>query len=89
MLRIKEDVQDLQFAEDASLTYITIGEEVNKIGEKAFYKCPNLIAIKIEESDKPIRICLDFVKDCKNLVDVTIKRNVEFYKKIKYRGVKL
>lgn len=85
---INENVKDLQFAGNASLSYVTIGEEVNKIGEKAFADCPNLIAIRIEESDKPIRICLDYVKGCKNLVDVSIERKVEFYKKIKIRGAK-
>ena len=85
---INENVKDLQFAGNASLNYITIGEEVNKIGEKAFANCPNLIAIRIEEADKPIRICLDYVKGCKNLVDVSIERKVEFYKKIKIRGAK-
>ena len=87
-MRIKEDVKDFQFAGDASLDYITIEENVARIGEKAFANCPNLIAIRIEESDKPIKICLDQVKGCKNLVEVSIKRKVEFYKKIKIKGAK-
>lgn len=85
---INEDVLDLQYAETANLNYVTIGEDVNKIGEKAFAKCPNLYAIRILESDKPIRISLDYIQGCKNIVEVSIKREVEFYKKIKIRGAK-
>lgn len=88
MVRIEEDVKDLQFAGDASLDYVTIGENVNRIGEKAFAKCQNLIAIRIEESDKPIRISFDYVNGCKNLVEVSIKRKVEFFKNYKIKGAK-
>ena len=89
MFVIKEDVGELQLAKNANLDYVVIEEDVERIGEKAFADCPNLYAIKIVESDKPIKICLDYVKGCKNLVNVSINRKVEFYKKIKYKGEKL
>ena len=89
MERINENIKDLQYAGNLSLDYVTIGEDVERIGEKAFENCPNLIAIRIEESDKPIKISLDYVKGCKNLVEVSIKRKVDFYKKIKIKGAKL
>lgn len=89
MFVIKEDVDDLQFAKNANLDYVLIEEDVKRIGEKAFANCPNLYAIRFLESDKPIKISLDYVKGCKNLVNISIERKVEFYKKIKYKGVKI
>jgi len=80
-----EDIGDLQLAEDKSLDFVRIGENVSRIGVKAFYKCPNLYAIRILPGETPIKISLDFVKDCKNLVDITIERKVIFYKQIKIR----
>lgn len=64
--------------------YIRIGENVTKIGEKAFANSPNLTSVKIEDSENPIRICLNAFSGCKNLVMISIKRDVEFYKQIKH-----
>ena len=89
MFVIKEDVGDLQFAKNANLDYVLIEEDVERIGEKAFADCRNLCSIRIVEWDKPIKISLDYVKGCKNLVNISIERKVEFYKKIKYKGVKI
>ncbi len=89
MEHIDKDISDSQYAGDLSLDYVSIGEDVNRIGKKAFENCQNLIAIRIEESDKPIKISFDYVKGCKNLVEVSIKRKVEFFKEIKVKGAKL
>lgn len=84
-MTIDEDIHDLQFAEDKSLDFVRISENVSRIGVKAFYKCSNLYAIKILPGETPLKISLDFVKGCKNLVDITIEREVVFYKQINYR----
>ena len=80
----KDEIADFEFRGNQDLTYIRIGEDVRKIGEKAFANSPNLTGVVIEESDCPIRICVDAFSNCKHLVDITIKRQAIFYKKIKY-----
>lgn len=85
-MRIKQEViDDFAYQNDSSLKYVVIGEEVQKIGEKAFANAKYLTAVKIEEGSTPIRICLDAFKGCKDLVEISSKREVVFYKKIKYR----
>lgn len=76
----KERIEDFEFSGNKEITQITIGEDILKIGKKAFYNCPNLVSIKIEESDKPIRICLNAFKNCPHLVEIEIKRKSIFYK---------
>lgn len=79
-MRISENIADKQFQGNASVDYVIIEDCVTRIGKMAFAKCPNLVSIRVEESDKPIKICLDYVKGCKNLVEVLFNRPVEFYK---------
>ena len=81
----QEEIEDFSYYNDTSLQYVAIGENVKKIGEKAFAKAKYLTAVKIEEGSTPIRICLDAFNGCKDLVEIASKREVVFYKKIKYR----
>ena len=87
-MKIITDVEDFAYRGNLNIDYITIGEEVKKIGERAFANAPNLISVKIEAGENPIRICLDAFIGSKNLVEVSSKRETIFYKKIKYRGGK-
>lgn len=80
----KEQINDFEFMGNSEIDYITIEETVTRVGEKAFSNTPNLIRVVIEESDIPIRICLDAFKNCKNLVEINTKREVVFFKKIKH-----
>lgn len=80
----KEQIEDFEFAENNNIQFLRVGEDVLRIGEKAFYKCPNLISVKIEESDTPIKICSNAFSGCKHLVEIEIKRKSIFYKKFKH-----
>lgn len=68
-------VTDYMFHEKESLKKVVIGEEVESIGEKAFWHCPNLNSLTIANGVKSIgKHAFD---QCIDLTSVTIPGSVE------------
>ena len=65
-------------------TRIIIEESVQRIEEKAFEGC-DMYSVLIEEGETPIKIALNAFNKCKNLPEISLKRETIFYNKINYR----
>jgi len=84
-MRISEEIVAAgKYANKRLDSMIIIESSVQRIEEKAFEGC-DMYTILIEEGDTPIKIALNAFNKCKNLLEISSKRETVFYNKINYR----
>lgn len=69
-------IRNRAFENCSNLETIIIGENVEEIGDKAFYRCTKLSQINIPNGVK--KVYSHAFGDCSNLISVTLGENVEY-----------
>ena len=71
------EIGDRAFEGNRKLKSITIGDEVNRIGERAFYDCGNLDSIQFTDKTKLDTICENALDECYHLEYMSLPK--DFY----------
>jgi len=66
-------ISDSAFANNSSITGVTIAKTITTIGNKAFSNCANLASVTIEYTGSYVTIMSETFDNCPNLISVTIK----------------
>lgn len=68
------EIHDFSFRDCSSISTVTIGKGVNRIGHRAFENCTNLTEITIPEGVEEIGLYA--FSDCKNLTNITLPNTI-------------